>query len=180
MKNLLKDKENDGNLKYRISEKTKAQSDLNINALMANVETLYENCIKNMNSESNNDSDNNDSNDNDSNDNDSNDNESNDNESNDNESNDNHSDIELHLRSEILATSLHYESNINRDKLEQICNYYKIQHRKKKKPDLAKDLAIFEHDACNYSIVEKRKRLWQNIAELKQDDYFKQYITFNV
>ena len=74
MKNLLKDKENEGNLKYRISEKTKAQSDLNINTLMANLEKLYENCIKNMNSESNKDSNDNDSNDNDSKDNDSNDN----------------------------------------------------------------------------------------------------------
>lgn len=160
MKNLLK--ENDGNLKYRISEKTKAHSDVNINTLMADVEMLYEKCMENMNSESDNNSD------------------DNGNDNSDDNSDDNGRDIELQLRSEILATSLHYESNLNRDKLEKICNYYKIQHRKKKKPDLAKDLAIFEHDACNYSIVEKRKRLWQNIAELKQDDFFKQYITFNV
>ena len=180
MKDLLK--ENDGNLKYRISEKTKVHSDVNIKTLMADVEILYEKCMENMNSESehnSNEDSNEDSNDN-SNEDSNEDSNDNSNEDSNEDSNNNSNDIELQLRSEILATSLHYESNINRDKLEQICNYYKIQHRKKKKPDLAKDLAIFEHDACNYSIVEKRKRFWQNIAELKQDDFFKQYITFNV
>ena len=42
MKNLLTNNENNGNLKYRISEKSKAHPDVNIKTLMADVEILYE------------------------------------------------------------------------------------------------------------------------------------------
>lgn len=154
------------NLRYRISEKTICAADVNIDALTHDVEILYEKkCLENnlIKSDTNVDACNSDSSD----------------------------DVEQKLeiieptldvntQSEILATSLHYETNINRDKLEQIANYYKITHRKKKKIDLAKDLATFEHDVSNIQIVDKRKKLWKNIKELKEDDFFKQYISFNI
>lgn len=157
-----------GNLRYRISEKTIHADDVNIDALMHDVEVLYEKkCVENNHVHPNidacADADADDSKD------------------------DAQEELELmdspldvNTQSEILATSLHYETNINRDKLEQIANYYKITHRKKKKIDLAKDLAIFEHDVSNIQIVDKRKKFWKNIKELKEDEYFKQYISFNI
>tara|TARA_B100001758_G_C18387652_1_gene601075 strand:+ start:120 stop:611 length:492 start_codon:yes stop_codon:yes gene_type:complete len=161
-----------GNLRYRISEKTIHADDVNIDALMHDVEVLYEKkCVENNHvhpnidacADADADADADDSKD------------------------DAQEELELmdspldvNTQSEILATSLHYETNINRDKLEQIANYYKITHRKKKKIDLAKDLAIFEHDVSNIQIVDKRKKFWKNIKELKEDEYFKQYISFNI
>ena len=165
-----------GNLRYRISEKTTHDIDVNIDALIHNVELLYKKkCSDNKYSCSDNDSE--------------------------QDMVDTQEQVQeqeqeavqeqiqeqvmdlsldANTQSEILATRLHYETNINRDKLEQIANYYKISHRKKKKIDLAKDLAIFEHDASNIQIVNKRKKLWKNIKELKEDEFFKQYITFNI
>ena len=170
------------NLKYRISEKNKKDSNVNIEILLQSVNNLYETkCIENITTYKNtiakldNNSDaitKSDSN-------------INVNTKNKNlkdKDKDKDKDILLDIisQSEILATSLHYETNINLDKLKQIANYYNISHRKKKKVDLAKDLAIFEHDTDNIEIVNKRKKLWENIKELKKDDFFKQYILFNI
>ena len=45
-----------------------------------------------------------------------------------------------------------------------------------KKMDKAEAIADFEMADVNSAIVEKRKRYWQWIEELSEDDYFKKYI----
>ena len=68
--------------------------------------------------------------------------------------------------------------------LTQILDYYDINKynitNKKKliKEEIIKILIIFELDIINKDIVFKRRRLWNNITELTNDHFFKNYITF--
>lgn len=80
----------------------------------------------------------------------------------------------------ITAKALHYETNINRNKLEHICNYYNIPHRKIKKPELSIILATFEVDPSNKEVVKNRLNLWNCCKQLKEDTYFSKYITIDL
>ena len=70
--------------------------------------------------------------------------------------------------------------------LVQILNYYGINknniNNKKKlvKDEMIQLLIIFELDENNTQIVNKRRRLWQNISELSSDVFFKNFVTFTV
>lgn len=62
----------------------------------------------------------------------------------------------------------------------QIMNYYNIQKKRLLKEEIILFLINFELDFTNQEIVFKRIRLWENITELSQDNYFKSFITFTV
>jgi hypothetical protein len=62
----------------------------------------------------------------------------------------------------------------------QIMNYYNIQKKRLLKEEIILLLINFELDFMNEEIVLKRIRLWENITELSQDNYFKSFITFIV
>lgn len=62
----------------------------------------------------------------------------------------------------------------------QIMNYYNIQKKRLLKEEIILFLINFELDFANHEIVLKRIRLWENISELSQDNYFKSFITFMV
>ena len=62
----------------------------------------------------------------------------------------------------------------------QIMNYYNIQKKRLLKEEIILFLINFELDFMNQEIVSKRIRLWENIIELSQDNYFKPFITFTV
>ena len=62
----------------------------------------------------------------------------------------------------------------------QIMNYYNIQKKRLLKEEIILFLINFELDFENQEIVLKRIRLWENITELSQDNYFKSFITFTV
>ena len=62
----------------------------------------------------------------------------------------------------------------------QIMNYYNIQKKRLLKEEIILFLINFELDFMNQDIVSKRIRLWENIIELIQDNYFKPFITFTV
>jgi hypothetical protein len=70
--------------------------------------------------------------------------------------------------------------------LTQIIDYYGINkyniNNKKKlvKDEIIQMLIFFELSIENRDIVLKRQRLWNNIAELSNDNYFKNYIMFTV
>jgi len=69
--------------------------------------------------------------------------------------------------------------------LVQIMTYYKLNPYNSQKKRLLKEeiillLIMFELDFSNQDIVLKRLRLWENIAELSADNYFKSFITFTV
>jgi len=70
--------------------------------------------------------------------------------------------------------------------LTHIMNYYGLTtHNINNKKKLTKDeiiqlLVLFELDVNNRERVLKRRRLWQNIAELISDHFFKSFIMFKV
>ena len=74
------------------------------------------------------------------------------------------------------ALVMSYDLNFTSIQLTKILEYYDISIRKMKKIDKAEAIADFEMADVNSAIVEKRKRYWQWIEELSQDDYFKKYI----
>ena len=70
--------------------------------------------------------------------------------------------------------------NYNVKSLIQIMTYYNIYKKRLLKEEMILFLINFELDFSNKEIVLKRLRLWENIAELSQDGYFKNFITFTV
>ena len=62
----------------------------------------------------------------------------------------------------------------------QIMNYYNIQKKRLLKEEIILLLINFELDLTNQEVVLKRIRLWENITELSEDNYFKSFITFTV
>lgn len=77
-----------------------------------------------------------------------------------------------------IALELYYSTNYTVKLLKQILDYYNINQTKLLKDEMIQLLVLFENDKNNFEIVNKRKRLWNNINELKQDDYFKKFIIF--
>ena len=67
-------------------------------------------------------------------------------------------------------------TNYTKKYLELISDYYDISKRKKKKQDLVQDIIIFEQDAHNEEMVEKRKLGWYCIDTIKNDDKLKKFI----
>ena len=74
------------------------------------------------------------------------------------------------------ALVMSYDLNFTSVQLSKILEYYEISVRKMKKMDKAEAIADFEMADVNADLVEKRKRYWQWINELSEDDYFKKYI----
>lgn len=70
--------------------------------------------------------------------------------------------------------------------LSQILEFYNITkyniNNKKKlvKDEIIQLLVLFEQDTSNKYLVNKRRRLWNNIDELKNDAYFKKFIMFTI
>ncbi len=83
-----------------------------------------------------------------------------------------HSDISF-------AMELEYSTNYNVKSLGQILDYYEISKRKMRKDEMVQILIMFEEDPQNTEIVERRKRMWRNVEELKEDKYFAKYIIFS-
>ena len=73
---------------------------------------------------------------------------------------------------------IHYNTGYTVQDLGKIMEYYGLQKRKLKKDELIQTLVLFESDEINLSIVQHRRRLWDNIEELKSDPFFSKYILF--
>ena len=62
--------------------------------------------------------------------------------------------------------------------LSRIMEYYGLSRRKLKKDEMVQTIVMYEDDPDNWSIVEKRRRLWQNMEELAEDPYLSKYVSF--
>ena len=65
--------------------------------------------------------------------------------------------------------------------LTYICEYYGISKnikRKSTRDEITHMIIYFENLSINYLIVNKRKKLWFYLAELKSDKYLKKFIFF--
>ena len=78
-----------------------------------------------------------------------------------------------------LSELNNYEINFTNKQLLIICEYYNLltkDLRKMKKKDLIIQIMMFENDINNIDIVIKRKNMWDNINELKNDKIMSRYI----
>lgn len=67
-----------------------------------------------------------------------------------------------------------YELNVNN--LKNIMKYYKISYGRMKKTEIIQTLISFEMNVKNDDIVKRRRRYWQYIYELLNDDIMSEYI----
>jgi hypothetical protein len=82
---------------------------------------------------------------------------------------------------EIFVVMSDYDLNYSVKQLLLICDYYAISKgairtSKMKKQDIIEQVILFEHDPKNVEIVERRKRMWFYINQLKEDKFMKKYI----
>lgn len=81
----------------------------------------------------------------------------------------------------LLSTQLEilYSEHYTVKMLQHILNYYEIQTKKGlKKDEIIQLIVLFETEPLNRDIFYKRIKLWNYIDELKNDKYFKKYISF--
>jgi predicted DNA-binding protein YlxM (UPF0122 family) len=62
--------------------------------------------------------------------------------------------------------------------LQHILRYYGIRASGGKKKNCIDRILSYEHNVKHYQKVCKRKRLWQNLSEIINDEYLSQYISF--
>ena len=79
---------------------------------------------------------------------------------------------------DIYRDYLDYMNNYNVKSLTNILGYYNINKNKLVKDEMVQLIILFENEPTNKNIVYQRKRLWKNILELKNNDYFKKFILF--
>ena len=83
-----------------------------------------------------------------------------------------------------LCTKLiNYDINYTIKQLFIICEYYGIAKdlrvTKCNKSDILNTLIIYENNIENLERVNKRKKLWHYIDELKNDKFMKKYVLWN-
>lgn len=83
------------------------------------------------------------------------------------------------ISSRLIALELNYDTNYTVKMLKMIMDYYQISKRKMIKSEMIQSIILFEEDDNNNDIVEKRKKLWGYMKELKEDSFFSKYIIIN-
>ena len=89
------------------------------------------------------------------------------------ENNDAENNIEIN---EQYASALNYNLNYSVKELQRIMDYYEIKGTKLNKGNMIELLIEFESEPNNREIKNKRKRLFDNINELKNNKYMKKFI----
>lgn len=77
------------------------------------------------------------------------------------------------------ARELDYDLNYNFKYLTNILEFYDIKKSKLNKSEIIEKIVDFEMDINNKFVVENRKRLFNNLIELKNDKYFSKFILSN-
>jgi hypothetical protein len=80
----------------------------------------------------------------------------------------------------LLAQELDYFENYNMKILQHFASYYKLPKSKIKKELLIHNIIEFENNPENAEIVYNRKRMWNYLTELNDDDYFSKFIVFTL
>ena len=74
--------------------------------------------------------------------------------------------------------TLELSTNYTVQGLSRIMEYYGLSRKKLKKNEMVQTIVMYECDPNNWNIVEKRRRLWQNMEELAEDPYLSKYVSF--
>lgn len=64
--------------------------------------------------------------------------------------------------------------------LNYIMQYYNISKGRMCKDEIIQSIIIFETDENNINIVNKRKYLWNMVAQLKNDEFFAKYVIIDI
>ena len=74
--------------------------------------------------------------------------------------------------------AVEFSTNYTVSDLARIMEYYGISRRKLRKDEMIQALVTFEECVENQNVVERRRRLWENMEELKEDSILSKYISF--
>jgi len=80
----------------------------------------------------------------------------------------------------MCAIRVDYTTNYTVKQLGMILDYYDIPKRNLKKDDIVNQIILYESDTFNKINVERRKELWRNVKELKQDNFFAKYVIIDL
>jgi len=71
----------------------------------------------------------------------------------------------------------YFENNTIKS-LTKIIDYYGLPKKKMTKDEIVQSIVLFELDEDHQEAVNTRKRLWENIKELKDNHFFSKFILF--
>ena len=57
-------------------------------------------------------------------------------------------------------------------------DYYLLSKKNMRKDEMIQLIIMFETDPANFKIVNRRRRMYKYINELKQDKYFNKFILY--
>ena len=91
-----------------------------------------------------------------------------------------HSDSDDDSNGDQTFLEVEYSTCYNVKSLSQIMDYYELSKKNMRKDEMIQLIILFEIDPNNAIIVNRRRRMWRHINELKRDKYFNKFILFNM
>ena len=83
------------------------------------------------------------------------------------------------ITDERCAKIINYDFNYSIKYISTIADFYGLKKKNLNKNQIITAIVDFEMDSNNFSLVENRKRLFNNIVELKNHPFFKKCISGN-
>jgi hypothetical protein len=80
----------------------------------------------------------------------------------------------------IVALQTDYEENYTKKSVTRIAEYYDIQVKKSNKIEIITMVVAFEVDPNNFDLVQKRRKIWDAIREIKNDSKMRKYLLGDV
>ena len=85
---------------------------------------------------------------------------------------------EMNVYNNNTQMQIDYDDNYSVKELKRIMEYYGLSKRRKNKATIIEELIMFETDIVNHKIVNRRRRLWHYIEEIKIDNYLSKFVNF--
>ena len=85
---------------------------------------------------------------------------------------------EMNVYNNNTQMQIDYDDNYSVKELKRIMEYYGLSKRRKNKATIIEELIMFETDIINHKIVNRRRRLWHYIEEIKIDNYLSKFVNF--
>jgi len=89
-------------------------------------------------------------------------------------------DEDLESEGDVTFLEVEYTTHYNVKSLSQIMEYYELSKKNLRKDEMIQLIILFETDSKNSTIVNRRRRMWRHINELKRDKYFSKFILFTM
>ena len=90
----------------------------------------------------------------------------------------NNSDCDSDCNISHAILEIEYSTNYNVKGLAQIMDYYDLSKKNMRKDEMIQMIIMFETDPNNLKIVNRRRRMYKYINELKRDKYFSKFILY--